>query len=34
MLDLIDAGHFTWDDAPQKYPEIVISWWAGGHAEA
>jgi pimeloyl-ACP methyl ester carboxylesterase len=33
-LDLIDAGHFTWEDAPEEYAEIVISWWAGGHAEA
>jgi pimeloyl-ACP methyl ester carboxylesterase len=33
-LDLIDAGHFTWEDAPKEYAEIVISWWAGGHAEA
>jgi pimeloyl-ACP methyl ester carboxylesterase len=33
-LDLIDAGHFTWEDAPQEYAEIVTSWWAGGHAEA
>ena len=33
-LDLIDAGHFTWEDAPKEYAEIVTSWWAGGHAEA
>jgi pimeloyl-ACP methyl ester carboxylesterase len=33
-LDLIDAGHFTWEDAPREYAEIVIRWWAGGHAEA
>jgi len=33
-LDLIDAGHFTWEDAPEEYAEIVTSWWAGGHAEA
>ena len=32
-LDLIDAGHFTWEDAPEEYAEIVTSWWAGGHAE-
>jgi pimeloyl-ACP methyl ester carboxylesterase len=33
-LDLLDAGHFTWEDAPKEYAEIVTSWWAGGHAEA
>jgi pimeloyl-ACP methyl ester carboxylesterase len=33
-LDLIDAGHFTWEDSPEEYAEIVTSWWAGGHAEA
>jgi pimeloyl-ACP methyl ester carboxylesterase len=33
-LDLIDAGHFTWEDAPEEYAEIVTSWWSGGHAEA
>jgi hypothetical protein len=33
-LDLIDAGHFAWEDAPEEYAEIVTSWWAGGHARA
>jgi pimeloyl-ACP methyl ester carboxylesterase len=33
-LDLIDAGHFAWEDAPEEYAEIVTSWWAGGHAGA
>ena len=31
-LDLIDAGHFTWEDAADEYAEIVASWWAGGYA--
>lgn len=31
-LDLIDAGHFTWEDAPEEYSEIVTRWWAGGYA--
>ena len=26
-LDLIDAGHFTWEDAADKYAELVTSWW-------
>jgi pimeloyl-ACP methyl ester carboxylesterase len=33
-LDLIDAGHFTWEDAPEEYAELVTSWWAGGRAES
>jgi pimeloyl-ACP methyl ester carboxylesterase len=31
-LDVIDAGHFTWEDAAEQYAEIVIAWWNGGHA--
>jgi pimeloyl-ACP methyl ester carboxylesterase len=31
-LDLVDAGHFTWEDAADQYGEIVTGWWAGGHA--
>jgi pimeloyl-ACP methyl ester carboxylesterase len=33
-LDLIDAGHFTWEDAADRYAEIVTDWWAGGYAQA
>jgi pimeloyl-ACP methyl ester carboxylesterase len=33
-LDLIDAGHFTWEDAADKYAELVTSWWAGGYVNA
>jgi pimeloyl-ACP methyl ester carboxylesterase len=29
-LDLIDSGHFTWEDAADQYAEIVT----GGHARA
>jgi pimeloyl-ACP methyl ester carboxylesterase len=32
-LDLVDAGHFTWEDAPGTYADLVTSWWAGGYAE-
>jgi pimeloyl-ACP methyl ester carboxylesterase len=32
-LDLIDAGHFTWEDAPNEYAAIVSAWWAGGYAD-
>jgi pimeloyl-ACP methyl ester carboxylesterase len=33
-LDLIDAGHFTWEDAPEEYAEIVTNWWASDYAKA
>ena len=28
-LDLIDAGHFTWEDAAERYADLVISCWSG-----
>jgi pimeloyl-ACP methyl ester carboxylesterase len=31
-LDLIDAGHFTWEDAADEYAAIVTAWWSEGHA--
>jgi len=30
-LDLIDAGHFTWEDAADEYADLVTRWWAGGY---
>jgi pimeloyl-ACP methyl ester carboxylesterase len=33
-LDLIDAGHFIWEDAADQYAALVTSWWAGGYAAA
>jgi pimeloyl-ACP methyl ester carboxylesterase len=30
-LDLIDAGHFIWEDAADEYASIVLSWWGGGY---
>jgi pimeloyl-ACP methyl ester carboxylesterase len=29
-LDILDAAHFTWEDAPDEYAELVTSWWTGG----
>ncbi len=29
-LDLIDAGHFVWEEAPAEYAAIVTDWVAGG----
>jgi pimeloyl-ACP methyl ester carboxylesterase len=33
-LDIIDAGHFTWEDGADKYATLVTTWWAGGYAAA
>jgi pimeloyl-ACP methyl ester carboxylesterase len=31
-LDIIDVGHFTWEDAADEYAALVTSWWDGGYA--
>ena len=31
-FDILDAGHFTWEDAADEYAELVTTWWAGGYA--
>jgi pimeloyl-ACP methyl ester carboxylesterase len=31
-LDLIDAGHFTWEERPDLYADIVTDWWVRGCA--
>jgi pimeloyl-ACP methyl ester carboxylesterase len=31
-LDIIDAGHFAWEDAADEYAALVTSWWGGGYA--
>jgi pimeloyl-ACP methyl ester carboxylesterase len=33
-LDILDAGHFTWEDAANEYAALVTSWWGGGYASA
>ena len=33
-LEIIDAGHFVWEDAADTYAALVTSWWAGGYANA
>jgi len=30
VVDIIEAGHFTWDDAADEYAALVTSWWGGG----
>jgi pimeloyl-ACP methyl ester carboxylesterase len=31
-LDLLDTGHFTWEDGAEEYATLVTDWWSGGHA--
>ena len=31
-LDIIDAGHFTWEDAADEYAALVTAWWSGTYA--
>ena len=28
-LDIVNAGHFTWEDAADQYAVLVTSWWGG-----
>jgi len=34
QLDIVDAGHFVWEDAADTYAALITSWWAGGYANA
>ena len=31
-LAVVDAGHFTWEDAADEYAALVTGWWSGGYA--
>ena len=31
-LNIIDASHFAWEEAPDEYALIVTEWWSGGYA--
>jgi len=33
-LDIIDAGHFTWEDGADQYAALVTTWWSGGYTNA
>ena len=30
-LELMDAGHFIWEDGADQYAALITSWWAGGY---
>lgn len=31
-LDVLDAGHYPWEDASDEYAALVTAWWRGGYA--
>jgi pimeloyl-ACP methyl ester carboxylesterase len=31
-LDILDAGHFTWEDAAAEYAALVTTWWSEGYS--
>jgi pimeloyl-ACP methyl ester carboxylesterase len=33
-LDIVNAGHFTWEDAADEYAALVTNWWVEGCATA
>ena len=33
-LDIVDAGHFTWEDGADQYAALVTTWWGGGYSTA
>ncbi len=33
-LAVLDAGHFTWEDAADEYAALATGWWDGGYAAA
>jgi pimeloyl-ACP methyl ester carboxylesterase len=31
-LDIVDVGHFVWEDGAEEYAALVTNWWSGGYA--
>ena len=31
QLDVLDAGHFVWQEAADQYASIIASWVTGGY---
>lgn len=32
-LDIMDTGHWAWEDAADDFAALITSWWAGGYRE-
>jgi pimeloyl-ACP methyl ester carboxylesterase len=33
-LNLVDSGHFAWEDAADEYAALITAWWSGGYRNA
>jgi pimeloyl-ACP methyl ester carboxylesterase len=33
-LELMDAGHFFWEEAHDEFADLLIAWWNGGYSRA
>jgi pimeloyl-ACP methyl ester carboxylesterase len=31
-LEMVEAGHFTWEEASDEFVSLVTNWWGGGYA--
>ncbi len=31
-LDILDSGHFVWEEQADQYAALATTWWAGGYA--
>jgi pimeloyl-ACP methyl ester carboxylesterase len=32
-LDILEAGHFVWEEAAAEYAALATTWWAGGYVD-
>ena len=32
-VDLVDAGHFAWEDGASEWGDIALAWIGGGYAK-
>jgi pimeloyl-ACP methyl ester carboxylesterase len=32
-LDILEAGHFVWEEQPDAYASLLTSWWSGGYSQ-
>jgi pimeloyl-ACP methyl ester carboxylesterase len=33
-VDLVDAGHFAWEDRAREWGDLALAWIGGGHTKA
>ena len=33
-MDLLDAGHFAWEEVPDLYGDVLVQWLGGGYRKA